>query len=227
MLARECSPGRSGLRACAVLLIPALAAACITVRTASSDVGGEDSLGDASFDAAASKDGATVDSARSDGATIDGGATNGDASALRDNAAVFKDNGHAYLLVCEGQIRFDDARDAAKSAGGHLATLNSRAENDFVGVLVVQSKSQRPECWNSHSGPWLGAERRLGSGAWAWVTGEPWVAADAIWYPGQPDNGNGIVEEDALQAFTLNGGLAWNDTSRSITVAGYVIEWEK
>jgi hypothetical protein len=210
---------RCRLGATPILLVLPLAGACITVQAASTGGGGGDPPADAAAgDAPTSNVGAQLDAA-------DSASTLG--SALRNQATVFKDNGHAYLLVCEGQIRFDVARQAAKDVGGYLATLTTRDENTFVGALVVQSKSQRPGCWNSHSGPWLGAERRSGSGLWTWVTDEPWVPADAIWHPGQPDNGSGIVEEDALQAFTFNGTMAWNDASRAFTVAGYVIEWEK
>jgi len=172
--------------------------------------------------------GTPSDASTSDVSTVtDGGAASGDAASLRAAATVNSANGHAYLVVCNGKLRWDEAKQAAEKAGGRLVSITSKGENGFVGALVA--KPLRPECWDDYSGPWLGAQRNKlpdgGAGVWTWVTGEPWADTEAHWHPSQPDNtGN---KETALQAFTFSDALVWNDADPNNSMPGYVIEWDQ
>lgn len=149
------------------------------------------------------------------------------AAPLRAGASVYASNGHAYLVVCNGAVRWNEARDAAQKAGGQLASLTSKGENGFVAALAA--KALRPECWGEFHGPWLGAQRnRLpdgGAGDWAWLTGEPWDDASAIWHPSQPDNSGN--RETALHSVEFKEALVWNDNDPNNSMPGYVIEWDK
>jgi hypothetical protein len=164
----------------------------------------------------------------------DGGTDSAAAKDARSNAApppdAAKFSGHSYLVVCGTKVSWGDAKVAAEDIGGHLATLGSIAEHDFVVSLLNIEK--RPECWKERpGGPWLGARASTltdGGREWKWITAEPWVPAATRWDTGQPDNSGG--DEDALQFLLTNSNeYRWNDspgtpTRRSL---GYVIEWEQ
>ena len=88
-------------------------------------------------------------------------------------------NGHRYeVVVPPGGITWTDAREAAEAAGGHLATLTSQAEFDFVESLEHPTKG------------WVGGYR-TGSD-WYWVTGESFEAAQ--WCGGQPGSGGDYLQ---------------------------------
>ena len=74
-----------------------------------------------------------------------------------------------------------DASVMAQSYGGHLATIASQEEQDFLG----------------NYGGWLGLTDENVEGQWEWVTGEPVNYTN--WIDGEPnDAGNG---EDYVERF--------------------------
>ena len=74
-------------------------------------------------------------------------------------------NGHWYKLSLETVGSWDDARINASNAGGHLATLNSQPEAEFV----------RQIGWLQNIyGGYVGLQK-LPSTGWHWITGEPLV----------------------------------------------------
>ena len=87
------------------------------------------------------------------------------------------DNGHWYQRIDTG-MTWHDARDHCASLGGHLATVTSSAEDQFVYNSVGAS-----------GGEWLGATDEGSEGDWRWVTGEPWNYTN--WAPHEPTNGAG------------------------------------
>ena len=116
---------------------------------------------------------------------------------------------HAYAYI-PGAVTWEEARAACEAMNGHLATLTSEQENEFVKGLFEERDY-----------PWLGGyadEERN----WYWITGEPFEFT--AWTRGQPDAGG----EDKLNMFT---GKGWNDadnTARYISggVKGYLCEWD-
>ncbi|MCB1070349.1 MAG: hypothetical protein KDL31_08335 [Kiritimatiellae bacterium] len=104
-------------------------------------------------------------------------------------------NGHAYAIV-DSSIRWTEAAAAAQlvynDLTGHLATITSQAENDFILSLMP---------------PQLGAAKIGGTdvdeeGVWKWITGEPFSFAN--WTHGEPNNQSG--QEDYLEIY----GPLWN-----------------
>jgi hypothetical protein len=90
-------------------------------------------------------------------------------------------NGHAYTILSShepGQaITWWEARAKAEYAGGHLATLATEAEANWVFAHVVS----QPWIWPSAAGPWIGAlrcefldARGRVLHAWRWIDGTPW-----------------------------------------------------
>jgi hypothetical protein len=123
-------------------------------------------------------------------------------------------NGHAYESVGQATT-WEAAKIAANGMtflgmSGHLATITSQAENDFIVA-------------NFSNPQFLGGYQLDGAtepaGGWAWVTGEPWSYTN--WAPGEPNNLSGI--EKYLEYFA--GGPRWNDISGAETRT-YVVEYD-
>jgi len=135
-------------------------------------------------------------------------------------------NGHVYeVVLVPGGITWIDANNLAEQKGGHLATITSQDENDFVFSLVNDV-----QYWNVSGGPLLGGYQLPGSvepnGGWMWVTGEPFVYSN--WRYDQPNN---LGNENCIH-FGWGSGITptWNDlsdiyTANSMPIA-YVIEYE-
>lgn len=138
------------------------------------------------------------------------------------------DNGHYYEAIA-GNYGWEEARDLAAGSmymgsQGHLATLTSGAENFWVWSNLGSSFLQRYL---------LGATDSGSEGVWEWVTGEPWSFANWSW--GEPNNGDGSYEEDALSfnnfdwcGNNCNFDDTWNDlpSNDPASVYGYVVEYE-
>lgn len=144
-------------------------------------------------------------------------------------------NGHEYeVIVAEDGISFIDAQRAAEDQGGHLATIASKEENEFVFKLIDDEKYWGSDGYNAY-GPWIGgyqdAEATEPNKGWAWVTGEAWQFDD--WSPGagEPNDGDGFEDhgEDYLHFFSFGSTgreAKWNDSGDTApNVIAYVIEW--
>jgi hypothetical protein len=133
-------------------------------------------------------------------------------------------NGHWYQYIrLQERITWPDARAAAERlsfAGyrGHLATVTSATENQFVSQLTTAQ------------GPlgdiWIGGYQERGrpgysepAGGWRWVTGEPWSYTS--WSRGEPNNAGG--GEDVLET---NSGGTWNDLPAHAGITAYLVEFE-
>lgn len=142
-------------------------------------------------------------------------------------------NGHWYELVVVNNVSWTDANLAAQSRGGHLATVQSVAENALLESMVLASPQAILQIPSGRwLGPWLGGFQAANSvepsGGWTWVTGEPWVYTN--WDVGQPDNNTTFGAESYLEfsrrATVFSG--TWNDRSNDDPNRdpGYIIEWE-
>jgi len=92
-------------------------------------------------------------------------------------------NGHYYLPIATSYpISWSDANAVANLLGGHLATITSVEENDFVFSLIDDEIYWYPSV--NIRGPWIGGYQLPGSsepdGGWAWVTGELFVYTEEI-----------------------------------------------
>jgi len=140
-----------------------------------------------------------------------------------DDTVVWQENGHRYLVVNQSMVQ-NEAEIYAKSKGGYLATITSRAEQEFIVDLFLKHGNR-----NNY---WLGGYRE--GKDWKWVTGEPFDYTN--WLPSQPDNYLGkedklsivrIVHAEARQAGGKQG--QWNDNSNnnfSWGNYGCIIEWD-
>lgn len=137
----------------------------------------------------------------------------------RSRACRLEENGHWYQRV-EVPMSWPDADAVCRALGGHLATLTSPAENDFVYFKLA-----------ADSIAWLGAQRDS-AGQWSWITGEPFDWTN--WAPGEPSNWENV--ERCLNYGTsvlthFRKGSQWNDHHESGEHSGWpltypVCEWE-
>ena len=111
-------------------------------------------------------------------------------------------NGHSYYRST-GSAVWTTARTNCSNMGGHLVTITSSGEQNFLYAL-----------WPSG---WIGLTDEVTEGTWRWVTGETYSYTN--WNSGEPNNSN---NEDYVQ-FVTNG--RWNDLPNNQNLS-YVLEFE-
>lgn len=132
------------------------------------------------------------------------------------NIAIFE--GHSYKVFA-GQMSWTEAQSYCQEQGGHLATITSQDEMDFVSRLEGLKRGYNY---------WLGGSETETEGVWEWVTGEPW--GYTFWGDGQPDNSQlytGITEQYLQLCY--NWGMKWNDsaiTQDKTASCGFICEWD-
>jgi len=134
--------------------------------------------------------------------------------------------GHRYQVV--HGLTWEEAEAYARSVGGHLVTINDRAEEDWLEATFPE-----PDLW-------IGLTDRAVEGTWAWVSGEPVTYTN--WCPGQPDDWQEVGGEDyGFMNTSFCGGRGWDDaaggpfpggivevagsTTRTVSVAPFVVRW--
>jgi len=152
-------------------------------------------------------------------------------------------NGHYYDIV-PGPITWDAAKVAAEKLTltdddgvpmtGHLATITSQGENDFIisSFSVFQTQFQ-PFYW---LGGFQLPNSEEPAGGWTWVTGEEWSYTNWVSTSSQPNRepsnyyASGVTypdgwPENALQTQDFN---MWNDYPSDVTwtIKGYIVEYE-
>ena len=109
-------------------------------------------------------------------------------------------NTHAYYYF-SGNKSWDDAKAYCEKIGGHLVTITTQGEEEFVKSLLQDT-----------SKAWIGAYK---DGSWKWVTNEKWDYTD--WNTNQPGNQErGIVTSTKWAALDNN----------SMETTGFVCEWD-
>lgn len=135
-------------------------------------------------------------------------------------------NGHYYLpIATKYPISWSDANSVANLLGGHLATITSVEENDFVFSLIDDEIYWYPSV--NLRGPWIGGYQIDGSfepdGGWAWVTGEPFDYTN--WDLGQPSNYQGSNENRIHFGNKRTRVPTWNDVIDDFEeIRAYVVE---
>ena len=85
-------------------------------------------------------------------------------------------------------LNWDEANQAANRLSyngirGHLVTVTSKAERDFIKTLISGTSAAY----------WIGADKRDGSNEWKWVADRPLDRqriSPSYWAAGQPDTDN-------------------------------------
>ncbi|MGB8993519.1 MAG: lectin-like protein, partial [Desulfobaccales bacterium] len=147
-----------------------------------------------------------------DGNAADGhflGTIAADGSYYAKVQSLWSYNGHSYLLT-DGSLTWSQAEAYAQSLGGHLATVNDAAEQQWL----MNTFGQLGSLW---IGFYQTDKLAEPAGHWAWMSGE--TATYTNWASGQPDNyGN---NEDYAQ-FNWDSAGHWNDCPNSSNLRGLI-----
>lgn len=126
----------------------------------------------------------------------------------------YKTNGHSYDVIATPKaISWDNAKLAAECMGGHLATITSQGENNFIQTILPDQNAY-----------WIGGYQTkditIPKNGWKWVTGEKWSYIN--WSPEEPNDFGG-AEDKLIFYYTGN----WNDdVPKSIYSHGFIIEYQ-
>lgn len=120
-------------------------------------------------------------------------------------------NGHWYTTI-DG-FPWEEAESNAVALGGHLVTIRSAEENQWILTNVVQPATSAPV--------WIGLYQISGSQepveGWVWSSGESVVYTH--WSPGEPNQYEGL-QEDWAEMYSLDTPRGyWNDVNLTMTRA--------
>ncbi|MBL9114375.1 MAG: protein kinase [Verrucomicrobiaceae bacterium] len=141
------------------------------------------------------------------------------------SSAVQTFGGHRYQFV-PGEFRWEDAKAKAEEIGGHLVTITSKEECEWV---YATFGSQMDDSQRSSS-IWLGGSAVAAGKPFQWVTGEPFTFTD--WVVGDPDY-TSTTGQPMPGPFGIvikhRGRLFWFDdpAKRKNASAGFIVEWDK
>ncbi|MCR4618049.1 MAG: hypothetical protein K5669_07690 [Lachnospiraceae bacterium] len=153
--------------------------------------------------------------------TTDDPAQNADVDPASSNITLASDfgyefQGHTYVFYEDSTEVYTwmECRDDCEAKGGHLVTINSAEEADFLRLNFPDSRA------------WIGAYNDAffgGTGEWCWVTGEPFDYTE--WAENEPSYSN------ELEGFGLfwNANNEWNDLTEydsNNRHYGYICEYE-
>ena len=146
---------------------------------------------------------------------------------------------HTYRVVT-GHVTWTQAEQAARSAGGYLATINDAEEyNKIVTLLSQSSYGNLRNVWIGAyvSGSFSGSQSIIdawNSPSMTWITGEPFTYTN--WRSGEPSGYDANLGEYEcyLQLFrpAADGGVwSFNDAGADLSTyrsgrLGYIIEFE-
>ena len=130
-------------------------------------------------------------------------------SSLRIPPAAVTFDGHHYAVYTT-PMTWHVARAHCESLGGHLARIESREEQAFVGSLLKRSALK--------SFSWIDGTDEQTEGDWLFSTGKPFAYKN--WLKSQPEGG----EAEHSLAIENTGSNAWHDV-QSTKRFPFVCEW--
>lgn len=104
-------------------------------------------------------------------------------------------NGHSYALLTHSS--WTDAESEAISLGGHLATINDEAEQNWLLSIFSPNRDRHL---------WIGLNDVDQEGLFVWANGDPFIFSN--FPPGEPNNFGGIEDYTYID---VAHGDAWND----------------
>lgn len=126
-------------------------------------------------------------------------------------------NGHKYHVYDVDEVSsWDDAKLFCEKQGGHLATITSQEENDFLNNYINECGIQTA---------YFGLSDAKKEGEWEWVTGEK--VSYTNWYPKEPNNADD-GENEAGFYFKSDSNGRWFDGRMGTSNGGkaFICEWD-
>ncbi len=139
-------------------------------------------------------------------------------------------NGHAYQIVAVSWgFTWEEAKKAAEASGGHLVTINSKAENDFVyGLINKNAGLWAVDKSGNGYGPWIGGYKKEGvkkaKEGWKWVTGEE--VKYSSWASGEPNNYKNKENAICFYRVSMTDKPTWNDVEQGIVLPACIVEFD-
>ena len=118
--------------------------------------------------------------------------------------------GHHYLFMPE-KLSWQDAKKVCEGMDGHLVTITSKEENEFVFKLTSKKKNT-----------WIGCTDEQQEGTWEWVTGEKFLFKH--WADGEPSNFNNADYGHYWDRYPSHWGATVDAPDSPL---GYVCEWDR
>ena len=110
--------------------------------------------------------------------------------------------GHSYYLLTYNT--WTTSENEAITLGGHLATINDAAENQWINdTFIPLAISNQPSAQGNVS-LWIGLNDTANEGIFTWASGE--AVSYLHWNPGQPNSGGGFPtnDQDYVQMYGPN-----------------------
>jgi len=134
-------------------------------------------------------------------------------------------NGHYYEVVfVPSGITAPEAKAAAEAKNGHLVTITSAGEDDFVYSLCSDDKFWYKESEWDLAGPWIGGYLLPDSSEFAWFTGEPFSYTN--WHPEDPDPYPTNDRMMYVGHYTGKPTKTWGNVPPDWRSNSYIVEWE-
>lgn len=134
--------------------------------------------------------------------------------------------GNSCYKVIDESMTWTEAKAYCEEQGGHLATITSQEEQDFLTELAASS---------SKNNLWLGGETS-DEGSFYWITGESFEYTN--WGYGEPNNTDGYEYKIMMHAkeYKYHAAGVWNDEDNTASTIeegwyhlskfGFICEWE-
>ncbi len=122
---------------------------------------------------------------------------------------------HSYQIIENSNISsFEEAEEYCQTIGGHLATIQSQEENDYIYSMMISE---------GYKSAYFGFTDRDIEGTWVWVNDEPVNYTN--WAPSEPNSENS-EENYAMFYYKFTDGT-WNDGRWGSDTTAFICEWDK
>ncbi len=139
-----------------------------------------------------------------------------DKNSIPEGAGYF--DGHYYYVYDFDDYEWNEAKEYCESLGGHLATITSEEENEYVYQYMKDS---------DYKSAYIGLTDSENEGEWKWVTGEEVEYTN--WSAKEPNSEN-KNEDYAMFYYKFKTGV-WNDGDFGKSTAGkvksFICEWDE
>ena len=125
---------------------------------------------------------------------------------------IYERNGHYYAFINK-KMNWEAAQAYCETFGGHLVTLTSDGESEFVSSIRTMNLAFTTNVW-------IGATDKGSEGNWKWVTGEKF-SSFVNWSSGEPSNSSG----NEHYAHLSSGTKSWNDNDVGESFY-FICEWD-
>jgi hypothetical protein len=121
---------------------------------------------------------------------------------------------HSYQIIDNSSITsFQEADEYCRSIGGHLATIQSQEENDYIYSLIISK---------GYESAYFGLTDKDIEGTWKWTNGESVNYTN--WASNEPNSENS-EENYAMFYYKYTDGK-WNDGRWGDNTVAFICEWD-